>query len=190
VPGGGGSGNRQRVDDSGPQVSRFPNYGCGYNPFALGSVWGIDHGWATGALGQAGYSYYGYYGGGVPGTDTRFNGPDGTYTIHVSIPQVYIDQFGINPNDATVNVNLTVKTKKTCSYICTDMSAMSAARNPVEQTPGPRVPIDLNALVTRVAAGYALAVEAGMDQCAVLVFPDQTSPTNSRSSRLSLVSTA
>ena len=39
--------NRQRVDGSGPLTPRYPQF-CGTNAFTLGSVWGIDRGWAVG----------------------------------------------------------------------------------------------------------------------------------------------
>lgn len=144
-----GNGQRERVDDSGPQVARFPSYGCGGNPFTIGSVWGIDRGWAIGATGEAGRDYYGYYGYGGYGIadgDPNFLAPDGMYTTHLSIPQNYIDAFGISPGDASINVNITVKTKKSCSYICTNVSmahAMGAGAPPEERAPA-RLPIDLD----------------------------------------------
>ena len=41
--------NTQRVDSSGPMNPTFPQ-GCYTNPFTTGVVWGIDQGWAVGAL--------------------------------------------------------------------------------------------------------------------------------------------
>ena len=43
--------NMQRVDPGGPANPTFPQF-CGYNPFTLGDVWGLDRGWAVG-LGDA-----------------------------------------------------------------------------------------------------------------------------------------
>jgi len=85
----------QRISPDGPDAPRFP-YSCPLHRFALSHVWGLDEGWATRALG---------YGG------VRFHGPDGQYTVTVSIAPRYVDLFDISAADATASVAVTVRTR-------------------------------------------------------------------------------
>ena len=62
------------MSDDGPDVATYPQF-CGGNPFTLGSVWGIDSGWASSAFGY--------------GTNDTIKGPDGHYTATVSINPDY-----------------------------------------------------------------------------------------------------
>ena len=84
--------NRQRVDGSGPLTSRYPQF-CGTNPFTLGSVWGIDKGWAVGLDSAA--------------PSVRL--PVGTYTVKVSLAPAYADMFGVAAADASATVTIHVK---------------------------------------------------------------------------------
>ncbi len=43
---------RQRVDDTGPDLPRYPTSCGAFSPFSKGMVWGIDSGWATHAFGS------------------------------------------------------------------------------------------------------------------------------------------
>ncbi|WP_206681234.1 lysyl oxidase family protein [Actinomadura sp. J1-007] len=70
-----------RVAPGAPAKSPYP-VGCSGNPWTLGSVWGIQKGWATDATG-----------------DEQANAPvrlaDGAYTATVSVTKAYRDLFGI-----------------------------------------------------------------------------------------------
>ncbi len=90
---------QQRSAPDGPDTPRFP-YDCRLHRFGLSHVWGIDDGWATRALG---------YGG------VRFRGPDGRYTVTVSIARRYVDLFHIAQQDAKASVAVTVRTRGTSS---------------------------------------------------------------------------
>jgi hypothetical protein len=139
---------RQRIDDAtAVQVDPYPTYGCGsWNPFTIGSVWGIPEGWGVGAAGASyGYGYYyGYYGGYGSSGGTSFKGPDGLYTTDVSIGAPYVSAFGISPADSTVTVHLTVQTRASCSNICVRTSGAASRAAPAPQEPAPKVPIDTN----------------------------------------------
>jgi hypothetical protein len=93
--------NRQRVDGSGPLTSRFPQF-CGTNPFTLGSVWGIDRGWAAGLDSSA----------------PAVRLPLGTYTVKVSLAPTYADLFGVAPTDATTTVTVRVVRPQPCPPNC------------------------------------------------------------------------
>jgi len=81
----------QRVDPNGPDTPHFPMF-CSSNPFTLGTVWGIDRGWA------------------VPLADSApfMRLPVGTYTITVGIGHRYRDLFGIPRSSAAVHVTAKV----------------------------------------------------------------------------------
>jgi hypothetical protein len=70
-------------------------WSCPYNPYTLGSVMGIEKGYAVSALGE-----YGYYG-------SRLK--PGSYTVTASIDPDWADFFGIDAADATTTTALTVK---------------------------------------------------------------------------------
>lgn len=102
-----GAGDLARVSDDGPDIPTYPQF-CGGNPFTLGAVWGIDSGWASNAFGY--------------GTNDAIKGPDGHYTATVSISPDYQALFGIPSQDASVSVDVRVKTTKgnTCLPFCGD----------------------------------------------------------------------
>jgi hypothetical protein len=89
------SGDLARVNDNGPQVPRYPQF-CTASPFTLGTVWGIDDGWAVGALGY--------------NVNDSIKGPDGRYMVTVTIPDRYVDLLGIAPENATASVEARVVT--------------------------------------------------------------------------------
>ncbi len=86
--------DQQRVNDEGPANPTFP-LGCGANPFTLRTVWGIDQGWAVNPL-----SYV------TPVID----GPDGDYHVTFAIANRYVDLFDISSQNASVAIDVTVKT--------------------------------------------------------------------------------
>jgi hypothetical protein len=92
-----GAGELARVNDDGPDIATYPQF-CGGNPFTLGAVWGIDSGWASSA-----FSY---------GINDSIKGPDGHYIATVSIASGYQTLFGIAPENATITVDVRVRTTK------------------------------------------------------------------------------
>jgi len=123
--------NAQRVDTSGPMNSSFP-LGCYANPFTKGVVWGIDQGWAVGALDLS---------------RVRFSGPDGTYAVHVRITPAYQQLFSIAPADAAASFNLVVSTYQCCASATTaDATSASGATLPTRTNPRPSMLPDLVAL--------------------------------------------
>jgi hypothetical protein len=120
--------SNERVDDSGPDIQRLPLFGCYAMPFTLGTVFGIDEGWAS-PLG-------GRYGG--SSDPVAISGHDGEYHVTYSFPQNVIDTFGIDPSQskAKVAVNLVSSTHRE--------STPRAPRPRTQQSAAPRVPTDPN----------------------------------------------
>ena len=91
---------RQRVDDSGPDLPRYPTSCGAFSPFSKGMVWGIDSGWATHAFGS------------------EFEAPmirlrrEGTFTITIRITRRYIDLLEIPEADAQLTFTATVKNRR------------------------------------------------------------------------------
>ena len=91
---------RQRVDDSGPDLPRYPTSCGAFSPFSKGMVWGIDSGWATHAFGS------------------EFEAPmvrlrrEGTFTITVRIARRYVDLLAIPEADAQLVFTATVKNRR------------------------------------------------------------------------------
>ena len=85
------SGWSERVQPDAPATSPYPK-ACWYNPFTLGSVQGIQEGWATPIVGQV----------------RPMKLPLGKYDVTASIGQKYVDAFGIDPADATTSFTLVV----------------------------------------------------------------------------------
>ncbi|MEU5980181.1 lysyl oxidase family protein [Streptomyces sp. NPDC047315] len=69
-----------RIRPDGPAKAKFPE-SCPTNPFTLGSVWGIQHGWAAN-------TYASFYG-------APLDVPDGQYAATVSVTKKYRDLLGI-----------------------------------------------------------------------------------------------
>ena len=65
----------QRVDDSGPDVPRMPFDGCYAMPFALGTVMGLDQGWAAPVSSRYGSS-----------DPVLLDGRDGAYRVTLLLP--------------------------------------------------------------------------------------------------------
>ncbi|MGH3039168.1 MAG: lysyl oxidase family protein [Gaiellaceae bacterium] len=88
----------QRVDDSGPELPRYPTFCGSFSPFTKGMVWGIEAGWAQRALG---------------GSDFRtpwLNVPRaGKFTLTVRITERYRDLLEISEADGAVSFPVTIK---------------------------------------------------------------------------------
>lgn len=89
------NGETARNRPDAPDRSPYPD-GCPGNPFTLGSVWGIQKGWATSTR---------------AGSDT-VKLKNGKYTAVVSIAKKYRDAFGIPAKNASTTIKLTVRTGK------------------------------------------------------------------------------
>jgi hypothetical protein len=127
----------QRVNDSGPQIPTFPPYGCGTNPFTLGSVAGIDEGWGVNAFDPYGGYYYGYNGAPM----TYFQGKDGHYTVNVAIDPQYRDLLWVSTSDGTIQVGVTIVTKKRCRYPCYGRNGQIGASTPTATSSSPGTPL-------------------------------------------------
>ncbi|MFF1275831.1 lysyl oxidase family protein [Streptomyces marokkonensis] len=80
-----------RVRPDAPATSKYPE-SCPTNPFTLGSVWGVEKGWAAN-------TYAGSY-------TEPVQLPAGTYTANVRVAKKYRDLFGIDGKAATVKVTV------------------------------------------------------------------------------------
>ncbi|MFF2777557.1 lysyl oxidase family protein [Streptomyces sp. NPDC058052] len=80
-----------RVRPDAPATSKYPE-SCPTNPFTLGSVWGVEKGWAAN-------TYAGSY-------TEPVKLAAGTYTAKVRVAKKYRDLFGIADKPATVKVTV------------------------------------------------------------------------------------
>ncbi|MEU9993977.1 lysyl oxidase family protein [Streptomyces sp. NPDC050848] len=80
-----------RVRPDAPSTSKYPE-SCPTNPFTLGSVWGVEKGWAAN-------TYAGSY-------TQPVKLAAGTYTAKVGVAKKYRDLFGIGDKPATVKVTV------------------------------------------------------------------------------------
>ncbi len=80
-----------RVRPDAPAKSKYPQ-SCPVNPFTLGSVWGVEKGWAAN-------TFAGYY-------SAPVQLAAGTYTAKVSVTKKYRDLFGIANKPQSVKVTV------------------------------------------------------------------------------------
>ncbi|MYV69791.1 protein-lysine 6-oxidase, partial [Streptomyces sp. SID2131] len=80
-----------RIRPDAPATSKYPE-SCPTNPFTLGSVWGVEKGWASN-------TYAGSY-------TQPVKLAAGTYTARVGVAKKYRDLFGIADKPATVKVTV------------------------------------------------------------------------------------
>ena len=87
---------RQRLDDTGPQVPTYP-YDCsGRGPgsvFLKGMVWGIDEGWAVRVSNERG---------------TKLDLEPGRYVATVGVNPAYQEIFGLDPQSSVVEFKMRV----------------------------------------------------------------------------------
>src|SRR5574341_1223538 len=86
-----------RTRPDAPPTSPYPKY-CLTNPFTLGSVWGLQAGWAI-STEVSGFA-----------TPVIVNFPDGTYTARLQINQPYQQLFAIPSAQASATVKVTMRT--------------------------------------------------------------------------------
>ena len=103
----------ERVRPTAPARSGYPQ-GCWYNPYSLGSVQGIQEGWATPILSQ-----------GRP-----FRLDPGRYTVVATIAPTYATLFGLTAAEATRTVQLTVTADEDSGE-----GRRTVARRPAAQRP-------------------------------------------------------
>jgi Lysyl oxidase len=117
----------QRVDDSGPELPRYPTFCKGsYSPFTRGMVWGIEAGWAQTALGSRGFR--------AP----RIEFPRaGAFTLTVRIAERYRDLLEIDDVDGEVSFPVTIKNVRRSRGI------LEAAHRPARAPAHPRVVPDV-----------------------------------------------
>ncbi|WEH16591.1 lysyl oxidase family protein [Streptomyces sp. VNUA24] len=80
-----------RIRPDAPSTNHYPQ-SCSTNPWTLGSVWGVEKGWATNTTG---YDY-----------DKSVDLPVGEYTAQVRVAKKYRDLFGIPDSKPTVKVTV------------------------------------------------------------------------------------
>ncbi|HXF72260.1 MAG TPA: lysyl oxidase family protein [Actinomycetota bacterium] len=122
---------RARLDDSGPLSPRYPSW-CGGNPFTLGTVWGIDAGWAVNPLAY---------------TEVGGRVPDGRYSVRVWIDPRFRELLGIAEGDAEVRVEAVLRTRgRTGPAPVPARTGRPAVRVPTVPSPSPSTVPDLVAL--------------------------------------------
>lgn len=89
----------QRVDDRGPYEQTYPQW-CSSHPLSLGTVWGIDRGWAIAPE--------------LGGMSIRLD--DGRYRADLWITDRYRTLFDIPDEDASVTVSFRVRTVEGCRF--------------------------------------------------------------------------
>ena len=82
----------ERVHPDAPATSAYPQ-GCYYNPYSLGSVQGIQEGWATPIFGQ----------------DRPMRLAEGRYHVTATIAPAYASVFGLSAEDISRKLTLVVK---------------------------------------------------------------------------------
>ncbi|MFF4229501.1 lysyl oxidase family protein [Streptomyces sp. NPDC001820] len=80
-----------RIRPDAPANSKYPE-SCPINPFTLGSVWGVENGWASN-------TYAGYY-------SSPVDVPTGEYTAKVSVTKRYRDLFNLPDEPKTLKVSV------------------------------------------------------------------------------------
>jgi len=96
-------GTDSRVSPNGPMNPTYPR-GCFTGPFTLGSVWGIDRGWAVSAFGFQGI---------------KLKARNGRYHMTVSLGHAYAHFFGVPHSQDSVSMSLQLKSgSQGCREIC------------------------------------------------------------------------
>jgi hypothetical protein len=140
----------ERASPDGPPASPYPQQCGAADPFQLGTVWGIEQGWAVDPA-QAGRTY---------------NLALGSYRVTESITPAYARLFGIPPADATATVVLTVVKASACcaaagrarprSAALAKLPAVPAMTNPPESALPDLVPLPAWGIRTNHTAGRDL----------------------------------
>jgi hypothetical protein len=114
------NGYSERVSPDAPATSPYP-VGCWYNPYSLGSVQGIQTGWASPILAQ----------------ERPLKIGAGKYTVTATIAPRYATAFGLSPAEATRTIDLTVTDDTSVEGM--DRATHSTAPRPAAHRPtGPQ----------------------------------------------------
>jgi hypothetical protein len=116
----------ERAIPDSPSTSPYPQQCAASDPFQLGTVWGIQQGWAVDAA-QFGRTY-------------RL--ALGTYRVTVSITPAYTRLFGIPPADATATVVMNVVKGSACC--AAGQTPQRASARPAAPAKLPAVPLLAN----------------------------------------------
>ena len=137
----------QRIDPNAAAERTYPLQ-CPSNPFTLGSVWGIDDGWAVPALAQP----------------VNVGDENGRYVLTASIAARDRDLFGIPTDQATRSVVIHVRTGTPSAAPITATSSAARRATPVRPA-GPRaaVPADEPDLVPLPATAVFVQERNGHD---------------------------
>lgn len=117
---------RQRLSDEGPLNPSYPSF-CNGGPFTLGSIWGIDEGWATGLIA-------GRYRGLGWKAERR------NYELTVWIDASWVDLLDIDPDDATAVVHVMAVDRGTRAPRHTTGTTAVPEAAPSAGTPTPEAP--------------------------------------------------
>ena len=91
--------DKQRVGPDGPSFPTYPSY-CGWNPFTLGMVYGIEHDWAA-SIGEGTYDGL---------LDTRLAA--GRYRMEVRVTSRFVRLLDLDPGATSASVALVVKERR------------------------------------------------------------------------------
>lgn len=139
----------QRLDPASAESSTYPQF-CGSNPFTLGMVWGIDDGWAVNPFNSGGV--------------VVINGPDGRYTVTLSVAERYRRVFGISDADASVTVTVKVKTVPSdCPPNCEGGAATRAATRGLTPAPAVTDPDPATLPDLRALPAWGMSVDADQE---------------------------
>lgn len=120
---------RSRISDEGPLMPSYPFF-CGGTPFTLGTVYGIDAGWATQALGDY------YY-----GSPLQFRADGRRFTVTLWIDNAWAEALRVAPADARVSVAVRVVDRGSASQgeppVPDDLTQELASRSSVPETTSP-----------------------------------------------------
>jgi hypothetical protein len=109
----------ERVRPTAPAKSPYPS-GCWNNPFSLGSVQGVEAGWATTLL----------------ASDKPLRLDEGTYRVRVQVAPRYAALFGLTPAQSTRTIKLVVESDEAVE----EERAPDDAPAERVATPGPSAP--------------------------------------------------
>ena len=108
----------ERVRPDAPATSPYPR-GCWYNPYTLGSVQGVQQGWATALLGQ----------------DGPMRLPLGTYDVTASIAPKYAEVFGMTAAESSRTFKLVVQKENGNARAHSPATAASETAQPAAHEP-------------------------------------------------------
>jgi hypothetical protein len=105
--------DRPRIDGTGPDHLVYSD-GCIANNWTLGTIWGIEQGWASSAA-----------------DELSLDGPDGHYKLRVSVNEPYRTLFNMTRSSITVGVTLQTDA---CPAPCGMAGASSLSRGEKDQS--------------------------------------------------------